>query len=256
MLDCLAVPQPGDPFLIPRPDRPYAELARAAAPRLRIGIVLSELIGVPVDPEVAAAVRAVGRCLAGMGHAVEEAGADMGGLEALARWNDVIFFGFDLRLDSYARRSGLKPGPDTLEPVIWALYEGAREITRERFLAGVAGLNASRRKLGQFYATYDIWLSPTTARVAEPWGRYSLSRRGTDAATLFREPIQFTAPHNILGTPAMSLPLAMHSTGVPIGVQLAGRPAAEHLVLQLAASLEEAMPWRDRLPPIHISRAG
>ena len=69
-----------------------------------------------------------------------------------------------------------------------------------------------------------------------------------------REPIQYTAPHNIMGTPAMSLPLAMHSTGVPIGVQLAGRPAAEHLVLQLAAALEEAMPWRDRLPPLHVSK--
>jgi amidase len=256
MLDCLAVPQVGDPFVIPKPERPYAELAREAAPQLRVGIVLSELIGVPVDPEVAAAVRAVGRCLADMGHPVEEAEADMGGVEALAPWNDVIFFGFDLRLDGYARRTGMKPGPDTLEPVIWALYRGAKEIGRERFLTSVAALNATRRRLGQFFARYDIWLSPTTARVAEPWGKYHLSQKGADVAELFREPIQFTAPHNIMGTPAMSLPLAMHSTGLPIGVQLAGQPAAEHLLLQLAAALEEAMPWRDRVPPVHVSRVG
>ena len=43
-------------------------------------------------------------------------------------------------------------------------------------------------------------------------------------------------PHNIMGTPAMSLPLAMHSSGVPIGVQIAAKPAADHLVLQLAAA--------------------
>ena len=61
-------------------------------------------------------------------------------------------------------------------------------------------------------------------------------------------------PHNIMGTPAMSLPLAMHSTGVPIGVQIAGRPADEHLLLQLAAALEQAMPWRDRVPPLHVSK--
>jgi amidase len=41
---------------------------------------------------------------------------------------------------------------------------------------------------------------------------------------------------------------------VPIGVQLAGRPADEHLVLQLAAALEQAMPWRDRTPALHVSR--
>jgi len=46
----------------------------------------------------------------------------------------------------------------------------------------------------------------------------------------------------------------MHSTGVPIGVQLAGRPADEHLVLQLATALEEAMPWRDRTPPLHVAK--
>jgi amidase len=46
----------------------------------------------------------------------------------------------------------------------------------------------------------------------------------------------------------------MHSSGVPIGVQLAGRPADEHLVLQLATALEQTMPWRDRMPPLHVSK--
>jgi amidase len=58
-----------------------------------------------------------------------------------------------------------------------------------------------------------------------------------------------------MGTPAMSLPLAMHSSGVPIGVQIAAKPAAEHLLLQLATALEASMPWRDRVPPLHASRA-
>ena len=72
---------------------------------------------------------------------------------------------------------------------------------------------------------------------------------------LFMPPCQYTIPHNIMGTPAMSLPLAMHSTGVPIGVQIAAKPAADHLLLQLAAALEEAMPWKGRVPPLHVSKA-
>jgi amidase len=46
----------------------------------------------------------------------------------------------------------------------------------------------------------------------------------------------------------------MHSTGVPVGVQIAARPAAEHLLLQLAAALEQAMPWKDRVPTLHVSK--
>jgi len=46
----------------------------------------------------------------------------------------------------------------------------------------------------------------------------------------------------------------MHSTGLPIGVQLAAGPANEHLLLQLAAALEVAMPWADRVPPLHVSK--
>jgi amidase len=46
----------------------------------------------------------------------------------------------------------------------------------------------------------------------------------------------------------------MHSSGVPIGVQIAAKPAAEALVLQVAMALEEAMPWKGRTPPLHVSK--
>ena len=51
----------------------------------------------------------------------------------------------------------------------------------------------------------------------------------------------------------ISLPLAMHPDGLPIGVQLGTRPANEHVILQLAAALEEALPWAGRVPPLHAS---
>ncbi len=260
MLDWVSKPQPGDPFIIPRPSEKYSALARQKAPRLRVGIVLDELVGAKVDPEVAAAVQATGKVLAEQGHIVEVAHADMGGAQTLDAMQDLFFYAFDLRLDSYGKKTGLKPGPDTLEPVIYSLYEYAKGITTARFMAAMAAANVARRKLGQFYTKYDIWLSPTNARVSEPWGRYNLSKPGVSATNnaeeIFRAPTQYTIPHNIMGTPAMSLPLAMHSTGVPIGVQIAGKPADEHLLLQLSMALEEAMPWKDRVPPLHVSKLG
>jgi amidase len=182
----------------------------------------------------------------------------LGGRATLEAAFDIFFFGFDARLDGYAKRSGHKVGPDTLEPVILAVYEAAKNITPVRFIAACNAANVARRKLGQFFTKYDIWLSPTTSRVSEPWGTYNLSRNlsGWDdmIEKLFIPPCQYTVAHNIMGTPAMSLPLAMHSAGLPIGVQIAAKPAAEHVVLQVAAQLEQAMPWKDRVPPLHVSK--
>jgi amidase len=256
MLDCVSVPQVGDPFVIPKPDEPYAQLARKPAPRLRIGWSVAPLMGVPVDTEVAAAVERTATTLASMGHDVSEESPEFDGLTAMRHMTDVWFFGFDVRLEGYAKRSGHAIGPDTLEPVTYKIYEHARQMTAAPFVTALAGVNTARRRLARYFVKYDVWLCPTTARVAEPWGSYNLGR--TDVAIdelaekIFRGTCQFTLPHNILGIPAISLPLAMHPAGLPIGIQLGARPANEHIILQLAAALEEAMPWRGRVPPLHV----
>jgi amidase len=258
VLDCVGKPMPGDPFVIPQPEIPYASAIKRAVAPLRIGIVLDELTGVAVDPEIIAAVHATGRVLADMGHHVEIAHAEMGGPGILAATTDMFFFGFDDRLEGYAARAGREIGPQTLEPTILSLYEYARTITAKQFLRAWSDLNVARRTLARFWSDFDVWLSPTTARVAEPWGTYHLSRPDVTAANVAEElysvPVQFTIPHNIMGTPAISLPLAMHSSGLPIGIQLAAAPAREDVVLQLAASLEAAQPWAERLPAVHVAR--
>ena len=239
MLDCVAIPQPGDPFIIPKPDEPYASLARKPAPKLRIGIVLDELVGMKVDPEVAARRRGGGKD-AGRHGPRGGAGERRHGRAGRAR-RGLRHLLLRLRLAPRRLRQAQRPQGRSG-------HAGARDPLGLRggkgHHAGAlhrrhGAANVARRKLGAFYTKYDIWLSPTTSRVSEPWGRYNLSRPGAGAHNmideLFKPPCQYTLPHNIMGTPAMSLPLAMHSTGVPIGVQIAAKPAAEHLLLQLAA---------------------
>ena len=257
MLDCLAVPQPGDPFLIPRPSEPYAVLARAKPPRLKIGMTLKPLMGVAVEPEVAAAVKRTAAMLADMGHEVIEHDPQFGGVEQVRRFTDMWFFGFDARLALYASKTGHKIGSDTLEPMILKIYEHAKKLTSADFFAAVSEVNTARRQLGAFFSTCDIWLSPMTPKVAEPWGNYNLGRDvpfSEIVERIYAVPCQYTIPHNIMGTPAINLPLAMSASGLPIGIQLAGRPASEHLLLQLAAAFEEASPWIGRVPPLHVSR--
>ncbi len=258
MLDCLAKPQPGDPFLIPQPSEPYRTLALKPAPRLRIGWTVKPLLGIAVDPEIVEAVKRTAKALADMGHDVFEHDPEFDGVASFKRFADMWFFGFDARFEGYAAKTGRKIGPDTLEPVTLKIYEHAKRLKAADFFAATAEVNSARRKLGAFFSKCDIWLSPMMPRVAEPWGNYNLGR--TDVSMedmvekLYCVPCQYSVPHNLMGTPAISLPLAQHSSGLPIGIQLAGPPATEHLLLQLATLLEQAMPWAGRVPPLHVGR--
>jgi amidase len=260
MLDCLAVPQAGDPFLIPKPSEPYAVLIRRKPARLRIGWSTDALMGMETDAGVRSGIAQVAQVLADMGHEVAEENPEFGGLDAMRSMMDAWFFGFDLRLAGYAKRTGREVNRETLEPVTFAIYEHAKGMKPEQFINAMAAINATRRKLGAYFTRYDVWLSPTTVRTSEPWGNYNLGRTDVTydeiAEKVYRGTCQFTLPHNIMGTPAISLPLAMHANGLPIGVQLGTRHADEHVILQLAAALEQALPWKDRVPPMHVSRAG
>lgn len=59
------------------------------------------------------------------------------------------------------------------------------------------------------------------------------------------------APFNMSGQPGISLPLHQTPAGLPIGVQLVGRPWAEAQLIQVASQVEAAAPWHGRVAPIH-----
>jgi amidase len=257
MLDCLAIPQPGDPFVIPRPAEPYRAFVSRPAPRLRIAWSAKPLMDGPVDPEVAAAVAATARLLAEMGHEVSEDSLPFDGEEASRQMLSLWFFGFDRRLEEIAARLGRTIGPHTLEPVTLKIYEFSKRLDPNSFQNVLGYMNGLRRRMGEFFARHDVWVSPTTALVAEPHGLYNQGRADISAEDFLPfsdRPVQFCFPYNVAGQPAISLPLAWDSNNLPIGVQLGARPAEEHVLIQLAAALEEARPWRNKVPPLHASR--
>ncbi len=105
--------------------------------------------------------------------------------------------------------------------------------------------------MSRFLEGYDVLLTPTMATPPLELGRLSLSRAGDPAAYLadLNQTIGFTSLFNASGHPAISLPLHWNGSGLPIGLQFAGRFGDEATLLRLAGQLEEARPWFDRTPP-------
>jgi amidase len=95
---------------------------------------------------------------------------------------------------------------------------------------------------------YDAVLTPTLASPPLPVGAL---RNDDDPAADFEAQKQFspyTAPYNMSGQPAISVPLHWTDAGLPIGIQLVGRPCDEVTLLRIAAQLEAAAPWGERRP--------
>ncbi len=111
----------------------------------------------------------------------------------------------------------------------------------------------ARRHLVQDFAAafrqVDLLVTPTLPVVAPPIGDHSVRVRGVQKRlqpTLTR----FTSPFNLTGLPAISVPCMSGSNGLPVGLQIVGRPFDEATVLRAAFAYQQATPWHTRRPPL------
>jgi amidase len=211
----------------------------------------------PVDPEIAAAVTKTAKVLAKLGHRVSEAAPEID-LPALDRaCLGIWFFAFDRRLDAYGAKTGRKVTSDTVEAGTLRFYEFAKSVSHVKYLDALAYMNKARRAIGAFFAKHDVWVTPTTAQTGPALGVFNMNVDLPPEEFIAREERfqQFMVAYNVTGQPAMSLPLGMHSSGLPIGVQSGARPGEDHLLIELGAALEHSMPWRVRKPPIHVAHS-
>ena len=104
-------------------------------------------------------------------------------------------------------------------------------------------LAASHRITARLGAQFDAVLMPTLAAVTPPIGRLDPTQ---DFDTVMEQLIDwaaFTPLQNATGDPAISLPLAESSTGLPVGMMLSSQRGHEARLLELAYELEEVRPW-------------
>jgi amidase len=249
LLDVLAGYETGDATWAPPPAEPFAAAAGREPGKLRIGLSTTSPIAGTLDPVSERAVRDAAELLGSLGHQVEEFDAPWSGDDLLRVFTAV--FGTPIAAAAFfgGLVTGREPSEELLEPLSWMFWEGMRERTAVDYYLARTQLGAFSRVSVALWDDYDVVMLPSLAqrpvRIGEldscsdtPWEDFRRSGEFTPYTALF----------NTSGQPAISLPLYHGEDGLPVGVQLAGRPADEATLLSLSAQLEAAAPWAERRP--------
>jgi amidase len=255
LLDAVHGAAVGDKVMALPPVRPYADEVGARPRRLRIALTTSAWSGVPVDGECAQAAQAVASMLAGEGHDVTEASPAIDADLVRDVYDSITLVALGGVPDIAPRT----PTRENVEGTTLAAFERARTITGVEIGRGFRAFHAVARATATFFHGQDLLVTPTLAH--PPWehGRLDYDRPGRSMASWIDAIFEygpFTAPFNIGGQPAISVPTGQSADGLPIGVQLVAAHGREDLLLQVAAQLEEALPWAGRRPRVHAADVG
>jgi amidase len=252
ILDVLAGYEIGDATWAPPPHEPFTHAAARNPDALRIAATtLPPVADAVVDPLAAQAVNDAAELLRELGHEVEEVDPpwQMEGVREL--FGAVFSTHVSLAIAFSGTVAGREPTAEDMEPMSWAIYSMVQNLNAVQGLGATVRLQAFTRGLVEFLEPYDALLTPALAERPLPLG--TLDPAAPDPmATFTRSALftPFTPVFNASGQPGVSLPLFHGDDGLPLAVQLVGRPAAEGPLLALAAQLEAARPWAERRPEV------
>lgn len=229
-------------YVAPSPDRSYRDCVTESLPRLRIGLNLQPAFPVLVHQHAVQVARAAADLLTTLGHDVTEVvvpGLDPEWFQAAF---DILYMtgSADCLIDDEGR----------LEPLNRVMRQRARATDSLTYVGTVYALQLRSAEMLQAWDGVDVILTPTNPILApvEGWLWKGQDRDPWLPLRRAEQTAAFTVLANVLGLPAISLPLFSQPDGMPLGVQLVGGPWDDATVLALAAELERALPWRERHP--------
>ena len=135
-----------------------------------------------------------------------------------------------------------------LEPLTQWLIGKGREVAARRLAEALRTLTAFERRLVAQVSAFDAVVTPALALTPRPLGWFDAE----DAEHNFEQQCQytpFTSMINVAGLPALTVPTHWTEDGLPMGIQLVGRPGGERTLIALAAQLEDRLGWPSRRPP-------
>jgi amidase len=137
---------------------------------------------------------------------------------------------------------------ELLEPLTQWLVARGRELSARDLATALSTLTRFERSVIRQFSRFDAVITPALALTPRPVGWYD----AVDAERNFEQQVQytpFTSFANVSGLPAITLPVAVTDAGLPMGVQVIGRPGGEHTLLAIGAQLERRFAWQRRHPP-------
>lgn len=272
LLDAVGGSDVGAPYAAPSQVRPFLEEVRSSPGRLRIAFTDKPFMGKTVHPDCQQALKTTVSLLEGLGHELHEDAFDLDGEAFGVDFLTILAAEIRTDVENSARLAGHAPRPKDYEPGTYALSLIGKSMGASSYAAAAQRLQKAARKIGMFFEKYDVLVTPTLAEppiqigaLQSPASEVMLMKviGGMNAGWLLNaigilKPIAakvyaympYTAPFNVTGQPAVSIPLYWNEAGLPIGVQFAGKFGDEATLFRLAGQLESAQPWAGRMPPL------
>lgn len=273
-IDVVAGECKGDPYTIASPVKPYSEEIKQTVRKLKIGFSyqMPKGLNAPIDPENIKAIETTVALLRDAGHIVEEVELPFTHQLNAELLYTLVLGETSATIDFIGEKRGKKPQREEVEPNTWLLYQLGKSFSANTFALARQKWNEIDRKMAQFHTSYDLLLTPTLGRKpfvigtmnnspAEDIALKTLNVLGLSSVVRYTGLIEkvaektfswmpYPALANITGQPAMSVPLHWSSDGLPVGVMFTAPVNDEATLFQLAAQLEQAQPWFDKVASI------
>ncbi|GIW39966.1 MAG: glutamyl-tRNA(Gln) amidotransferase subunit A [Candidatus Binatia bacterium] len=260
-LGVLAGHDPADATSVPREVPDYLGVLERPLGRPRVGLP-SEYFGDGIDPVVRDRVLSAVEVLRELGAEVGETSlphtpyavacyylvATAEASSNLARY-DGIRYGFrapdakDL-LDLYCRTRRLGFGPEVKRRIMLGTYALSAGYYEAYYLRAQKVRTLIRRDFETAFSRYDVLATPTS-----PTSAFPLGSRLHDPLQMYLSDV-LTIAVNLAGLPAISLPCGFDDSGLPVGLQLVGRPFEEETILRLGHAYQSATSWHRAEPPL------
>ncbi|PAX52404.1 amidase [Brunnivagina elsteri] len=233
LLDVMSGNVPGDTYTLPKPESSFLSATQEKPGSLRVAYA-TDIHGIASsDATQKQAVLQTVQLLQELGHITTQTCPEFRGLVE------------PFQIIWQAGIAASEVPLETLQPMNrWLI---SRNITATEYVKAVAKMQIVSRQIASFFNDFDVLLLPvylhSPIRVGE-WAHLS-------PEDIFQNIIQWIAPcalANATGLPAVALPVGFDAFGLPMSVQFVGKAAAESTLISLAAQLEIAKPWIDKLP--------
>ena len=240
ILDCISAPDPLAWWSPPTKERPFIDEVGADPGRLRVAVNTVSAMGVEVAPEALAAVDRTTKLLESLGHEVVYLDADLFDPAGLGAFLNLMNSG----LADYPELD-----PDRIEPHNRASLQAGLDLDSLAFSRSLMDLQRlTRGLLARFDDEFDLLVTPTMAIEPPPVGLLAQVHAEPDFPPMdIVAMAAFTALFNITGQPAVSLPLHVSASGLPIGVQIVAGAFRDGQLIRVASQIEEAAPWAHRI---------